>query len=98
MPGERFHERVFSGAFAGVDLGNKIDAEFDLTLWHIAGAAQPVVAELSFKYEFDNGDLEGAVAWRALVLFRALQEMLGDWASPERETKTSLALPKSCQS
>jgi hypothetical protein len=94
LTGERFHELVFSGAL--VDLGKKVNAEFDLTLWHIEGTAQPAIAELSFKYEVEDGEVDGGVAWRALVLFRALQETLGDWASPESETKTSLALPKSC--
>ena len=72
-------------------------AEFDLTLWHVGEAAQPAIAEFSFKYEVKDGEVADEVAWRALVLFRALQETLGDWASPESETKTSLALPKSCQ-
>lgn len=94
LSGERFRELVFSGAL--VDLGD-VDAEFDLSLWHTTGTAQPAIAELSFKYDVDNGEVADAVAWRALVLFRALQEMLGDWASPESETKTSLALPKSCR-
>ena len=94
MSGERFRELVFSGAF--VDLG-KVEAEFDLTLWHVGEAAQPVIAELSFKYKVEDGEVADEDAWRALVLFRALQETLGEWASPESETKTSLALPKSCQ-
>ena len=94
LPGERFRELVFSGAL--VDLGSAT-AEFDLTLWHVGEAAEPVIAEFSYKYEVKDGEVADEVSWRALVLFRALQETLGDWASPESETKTSLALPKSCR-
>lgn len=94
LSGERFRELVFSGAF--VDFG-KVEAEFDLTLWHVGDAAQPVIAEFSYKYEVKDGEVADEVSWRALVLFRAMQETLGGWTSPESETKTSLALPKSCQ-
>jgi hypothetical protein len=43
--GDRIHELVFAGAF--VDLGNKLDAEFDLTLWYregTLGSAAPLTA------------------------------------------------------
>jgi hypothetical protein len=86
---------VFSGAL--VDLGNDTDADLDLTLWYAEGAAEPMIAELSFKYKTRKGAVAGAVARRAMVLFQALQESLDDWASPEGETKTSLALPKGCR-
>jgi hypothetical protein len=93
--GATFHEVVFEGA--SVDLGHKVDAEFDLSLWYAADAfekAAPSIAELSFKYSVDDGD--AAVARRALTLFKALQIKLDKWASADRETKTSAALPKSC--
>jgi hypothetical protein len=93
--GERIHELVFNGAF--VDLGENLEAEFDVTLWYADEATEPMVAELSFKYPTNKGAVAGAVARRAMILFQAMQEMLGDWASPERETKTSLALPASCR-
>ena len=95
VSGERFHERVFRGAL--VDLGEDVDAEFDLTLWYAAKSSKPVIAELSFKYDTQDGELTSAVAWRALLLFRALQEMPGGWASAAGETKTKMALPKKCQ-
>jgi hypothetical protein len=93
--GERVHELVFNGAL--VDLGENVDAEFDLTLWYADETAEPMVAELSFKYATNNGAVPGGVARRAMILFQALQDTLGDWASPERETKTSVALPAGCR-
>ena len=72
-------------------------ADFDLTLWSAEQTSEPMIAELSFKYKTRKGAVAGAVARRAMVLFQSLQELLGDWASPERETKTSLALPESCR-
>jgi hypothetical protein len=98
VDGGRIHELVFAGAF--VDLGNKLDAEFDLTLWYregTLGSAAPVTAELSFKYGSDKGTVTDEVARRALRLFTGLQARLGDWASPQRETKTSIALPTGCR-
>jgi hypothetical protein len=35
VDGAKFHDLVFGGAL--VDLGSKLDAEFDLTLWYRAG-------------------------------------------------------------
>jgi hypothetical protein len=93
--GERIHELVFNGAL--VDLGDNVEAEFDVTLWYAEEAAELMIAELSFKYSTKKGAVAGAVARRAMILFQAMQETLGDWASPERETKTSLALPASCR-
>jgi hypothetical protein len=55
-----------------------------------------VVAEVSYKYQTEKGEVSAAVAWRALTLFRAMQEMLGDWTSPERQTKTAVGLPARC--
>jgi hypothetical protein len=96
VSGQRFRELVFSNAT--VDLGDNVDAGFDLTLWYPAEAkdSRPVVAELSFKYKTDKGGVTEPVAWRALLLFRAMQEMLGEWTSAEQQTKTSLALPARC--
>jgi hypothetical protein len=96
-PGSTFHEVVFDGA--SVDLGAKVDAEFDLSLWYkngTLGTAKPKIAELSFKYTLSEGPEAGPAARRALALFKALQSPLGDWASPDRETKTSIALPAAC--
>jgi hypothetical protein len=92
--GPPIRELVFEGAL--VDLGGKVDAEFALTLWYAFDAppnVAPLIAELSYRYETDKGDVSGAVARRALVLFQALQTQLGDWASAEHETKTALGLP-----
>jgi hypothetical protein len=95
--GKVIHELVFEGA--KVDLGQDTDAEFALTLWYPENpgpSSEPFTAEISFKYETENGRVSEAVAWRALKLFQAMQEGLGDWLSLEHATKTSLALP-SCQ-
>ena len=96
-PGSTFRELVFDGAF--VDLGAKVDAEFNLSLWYeqgMLGKAKPEIAELSFKYALSEGAEAGAAARRALALFKALQSDLKEWASPDRETKTSAALPAAC--
>lgn len=95
--GPVFHEVVFKGA--AVDLGEKIEADFDLSIWYHAGKFKteaPALAELSFKYDAKDGDAIGEAARRALTLFKALQVGLDGWTSPDRETKTSAALPKSC--
>jgi hypothetical protein len=57
---------------------------------------EPFTAEISFKYETESGRVSEAMARRALKLFQAMQEGLGDWLTLERATKTSLALPP-CQ-
>lgn len=95
--GPVFHELVFKGA--AVDLGEKLEADFDLSLWYHAGKFKteaPVLAELSFKYDAKDGDAAGEGARRALALFKALQLGLDGWTNPDRETKTSAALPPSC--
>jgi hypothetical protein len=94
VEGRAIREVVFEGA--SVDLGQNVDAAFALTLWYALDApanAEPLIAELSYRYETDKGDVSGAVARRALVLFQRLQTGLEDWASAEHETKTALGLP-----
>jgi hypothetical protein len=94
--GALISEYVFEGA--EVDLGRDVDAGFALTLWYAAdrtGGASPAVAEISFKYDTDDGDVAPAVARRAMTLFLAMQAELA-WASPERATKTSSGLPEGC--
>lgn len=94
--GPTFHELVFKGAT--VDLGD-VEGEFDLSLWYREGhfkAEAPALAELSFKYDVKDDAAVGEAARRALRLFKALQLGLGGWTSPDRETKTSAALPASC--
>jgi hypothetical protein len=94
LKGRAIRELVFEGA--SVDLGKNVDAAFALTLWYAADApanAEPLIAELSYRYETDKGDVSDGVARRALVLFKGLQTGLEDWASGEHETKTALGLP-----
>ncbi len=98
LAGPGIHERVFDGA--KVDLGLSKDVKFALTLWSsqgTAGSAKLITAEISFKYDTKDGGVDDDVARRALRLFQAMQEHLGDWSNPERATKTSLALPEACQ-
>jgi hypothetical protein len=95
IPGKIFDEIVFEGA--KLELGGEKPAGIDVSLWYAQGTAgkqAPELAELSFKYKVKNAD--GAAARKALALFQALQRELGDWASPEQESKTSLALPNGC--
>jgi len=97
VAGMAIRELVFEGA--KVDLGRDTDAEFALTLWYPKNgrtSPEPFTAEISFKYETESGRVSEAVARRALKLFQAMQEGLGDWLSLEHATKTSLALPP-CQ-
>jgi hypothetical protein len=98
VKGDEFHERVYSGAL--VDLGHDTDAKLELTVWQRAGeqpSTAPEAAELSFKYDTSHGQVDRAVARRALALFLAMQDGLAIWTSPEHQTKTSLALPKKCK-
>jgi hypothetical protein len=94
--GEPVREYVFEGA--KVDLGRDVDAGFALALWYPGdrtGGWAPAIAEISFKYDTDEGDVAPAVAQRAMALFLAMQAELA-WASPERATKTSFGLPEGC--
>jgi hypothetical protein len=93
---ELIREWVFEGA--EVDLGDNLEAEFALTLWFPAdaGSATPAIAEISFKYDTQDGDVAPEVAHRAMTLFLAMQAEL-EWASPERATKTSFGLPPGCE-
>jgi hypothetical protein len=96
--GAIFHEVVFEGA--EVDIGKDLEAEIDVSLWYADGtfgSKPPRLAELSFKYKVKDAGKPAAPARRAFKLFTALQTRLGDWASPEADTKTSAALPDACR-
>jgi hypothetical protein len=98
--GKKIRELVFEGA--KVDLGEDRDAKFAISLWYWDGQPKtrpPVVAEISFKYKTDKGEVAWEVARRALALFTGLQKDLkiSGWANPERASKTSVGLPKKCQ-
>ncbi len=90
--GKPMAETVYEGA--EVDLGGGVDGELALTLW-FAGEA-PAVAELSFKYDTENGRTPSAVTRRATTLFLSLQRDLS-WARPEQATKTALGVPEACR-
>ena len=96
--GPTFHEIVFEGA--EVDLGKDLEAEIDVSLWYADGTFRskpPRLAELSFKYKVKDPGKAAAPARRAFKLVTTLQTSLGDWASPEADTKTSAALPGDCR-
>lgn len=96
LPGKEFHEFVLKGPKVAFD---EVNAKFDLTLWYPKNKStgEPVTAELSYKYDLDQGKVEAGTAERAFRLFSALQQGLSGWTSPGHETKTSLALPQPCQ-
>jgi hypothetical protein len=97
VSGQVFRDRVYRIGL--VDLGDT-DAKVDLTLWYKAGTSAPgalELAELSFKFDTEDGKVSGGVAQRALSLFGALQELPEKWTSPEQQTKTSTALPEHCK-
>lgn len=81
------HERVYNGG--GIDLGS-IDAEVSITLWYNtapSSSQQPVVAEVSFKYEDSSANYTKAVVNRAKQALEAMQT-LTSWNSTSSVTKT----------
>lgn len=88
--GLTINEYVYKNA--EVDLGS-LDAEFSLTLWYneSVSTTQPVVAEISYKYEDDDGDFSNKVVTRAKILFEAMQEnsVLASWNSTDSLSKTA---------
>lgn len=83
---------------AEVPLGKKAKATFDLTVWYAdpPGSAA-TVAELSFKYKTNDGEVSEAVARRGRALFFALAGTLGPLRDPDPEPKTPSALPEECR-
>jgi hypothetical protein len=99
-------EWIFEGA--SVWLGDGVGAKFTLTLWYLddkngkvrkvweqarEGHLDPVIAEISFDFGFDEakgGTLNAAVAERATALFLAMQKLPTD---RKHTSKTKLGLP-----
>ncbi|PHR81276.1 MAG: hypothetical protein COA59_15990 [Colwellia sp.] len=77
---------------ASVDLG-ALDSEFSLTLWYneSVSTTQPIVAEISFKYEETNEAFTNNVVTRAKNLFAAMQQdtALVIWNAQNSLTKTA---------
>jgi len=77
---------------ASVDLG-ALDGEFSLTLWYneTVSTTQPIVAEISFKYEDTNEGFSNNVVTRSKSLFSAMQEdsTLASWNAQNSLTKTA---------
>lgn len=77
---------------ASVDLGS-LHAEFSLTLWYndSVSSFQPMVVEISFKYEDEKRAVSNTAAVRAEELFTIMQEdvALTTWNAPASLTKTA---------
>lgn len=81
-------EHVYKGH--KIDLGQH-DADISVTLWYSSipsGSDQPVVVEVSFKYEDSSADYTKKVVNRAKGAFESLQN-LTTWTNPNSQTKTS---------
>lgn len=91
---DEFMERVYESP--KFSLGDGMKTRISLTLWYdrAGDSGQPALAEVSFKYDTNNGDVPRKVAQRALDLYRA---MLGlAWAKPDAPTKTAIVTPSVC--
>ena len=80
-------EHVYRGH--EIDLGQH-DADISVTLWYNgtpSGNDQPVVVEVSFKYEDSGADYTKKVVHRAKEVFNSLQD-LTTWTNPNSQTKT----------
>lgn len=94
--GLTIHERTYGRL--KYDLG-EFKAKMDVTLWYIDPDAEPVVAELSFKYEEDEDDFDVPSVQNGLRLFQVIQG-LQQWRAEKSRTKTSFAYeydPSFCQ-
>jgi len=88
--GPEIEEVALKGA--KVDLGEKVDGEFTLTLWTFeAGYSPHEIAEISFRHDIVD---DPEIARRADQLFIAMQNELGDVLYLDCDSKTSLALPR----
>ena len=80
-------EHVYKGRV--IDLGS-IDAEISVTLWYDgvpSGSDEPVIAEVSFKYEDSSADYTKKVVNRAKTAYDTLQSLTA-WTNPASQTKT----------
>jgi len=88
-PGLDYHELVYESAM--IDLEEDTKTRFALTIWY-EGAAnrdRPALAEISFSYDTDNGEVSAEVAKRSREMLLLMQDL--DWANPALPTKTALA-------
>jgi hypothetical protein len=72
-----------------LDIINDLKARFALTLWYKGAENQdhPALAEISFKYEANNGKVPNEAARRALAMLLVMQDL--PWADPAAPTKTA---------
>src|SRR5262249_24801737 len=86
-PSTEYRELVYESS--KLDITKNLKARFALTLWY-EGAEnqnQPALAEISFKYGVDNGEVPNKAARRALALLLVMQDLT--WADPAAPTKTA---------
>jgi hypothetical protein len=86
-PSPEYSELVYESS--KLSIAKDVKAKFALTLWYKAIENQdgPALAEISFKYDVGNGEVPDKVAWRALALLLAMQDL--PWAEPSAPTKTA---------
>lgn len=86
VAGAPMYEYVFGRRI--FDLGD-LTAEMSVTLWYLDPAdTEPAVAELSFKYEEDERDLDPESVATGIRLFERMTS-LGRWVADDSPTKTA---------
>jgi hypothetical protein len=88
-PGPDYHELVYESAM--IDLEQDTKTRFALTIWYEGpdNRERPALAEISFSYDTDDGEVAAEVAKRSRELLLLMQDL--DWADPALPTKTALA-------
>ncbi len=88
-PGPEYRELVYRSS--KLDMTEDTKARFALTIWYegVSNHHQPALAEISFAYDTDHGEVSAEAARRARQLLVAMQDL--DWAKPDAPTKTALA-------
>jgi len=88
-PGPDYRELVYRSS--KLEVAKHTKAEFSLTIWY-GGAdnrTEPALAEVSFSYDTDHGEVPAKAAHRSRALLLAMQDLA--WAEPGAPTKTALA-------
>jgi len=88
-PGPDYRELVYRSS--KLEVAKHTKAEFSLTIWY-EGAdnrTEPALAEVSFSYDTDHGEVPAKAAHRSRALLLAMQDLA--WAEPGAPTKTALA-------
>jgi hypothetical protein len=88
-PGPEYRELVYRSS--KLDLTGHTKTEFSLTIWYqgAGNRTEPALAEVSFSYDTDHGEVPPETAQRARELLLAMQDL--EWARADAPTKTALA-------